>query len=189
MNHPETMQRTIHKARWWRSMTSGTSISWLQWATSWNTLKRKTLLNFPNVKEATHSGQSGTNSFELIYKHAPILKRDTATDSSPQQLESYVLLAKGHRHTSDTSMPLHIDQFEVILGYMPDCAERIDWFLPTVTEEIYASAKAMCLSQKIQGTLEWGDMVLLFNHTCLARYLHFQISEKLQTGKKLSQSS
>jgi hypothetical protein len=89
-------------------------------------------------------------------------------NSSPQQLESYILLAKGHRHISGTSMPLHIDQYEAILGYMPDCGkmptntERIDWFLPTVTEEIYASAKAMCLTQKIQGTLQWGDMVLLF---------------------------
>ena len=115
-------------------------------------------------------------------------------NSSPQQLESYILLAKGHRHTSGTSMPLHIDQYEAILGYMPDCGkiptntERIDWFLPTVTEEIYASAKAMCLTQKIQGTLEWGDMVLLFNHTCFARYPHFQIAE-LQTGKKLTQNS
>jgi hypothetical protein len=115
-------------------------------------------------------------------------------NSSPQQLESYILLAKGHRHTSGTSMPLRIDQFKAILGYMPDCGkiptntERIDWFLPTVTEEIYASAKAMCLTQKIQGTLEWGDMVLLFNHTCFARYPHFQIAE-LQTGKKLSQNS
>ncbi len=71
-------------------------------------------------------------------------------------------------------MPLHIDQYEAILGYMPDCGkiptniERIDWFLPTVTEEIYDSTKAMCLTQKIQGTL-----VLLFNHTCFARYSHF----------------
>ena len=110
-------------------------------------------------------------------------------NSSPQQLESYILLAKGHRHTSGTSMPLHIDQFEAILGYMPDCGkiptnpERIDWFLPTVSEDIYASAKAMCLTQKIQGTLEWGDMVLLFNHTCFGRYPHFQIAE-LQTGTK-----
>ncbi len=87
-------------------------------------------------------------------------------NSSPQQLESYIILAKGHRHTSGTSMPLHIDQYEAILGYMPDCGkiptitERIDCFLPTVTEDIYASAKAMCLTQKIQGTLEWGDMVI-----------------------------
>ena len=115
-------------------------------------------------------------------------------NSSPQQLESYILLAKGHRHTSGTSMPLHIDQFEAILGYMPDCGkiptntERIDWFLPTVSEDIYASAKAMCLTQKIQGTLEWGDMVLLFNHTCFGRNPHFQIAE-LQTGKKHTQNS
>jgi hypothetical protein len=111
-------------------------------------------------------------------------------NSSPQQLESYILLAKNHRHTSGTSMPLHIDQYEAILGYMPDCGkiptntERIDWFIPTVTEDIYASAKAMCLTQKIQGTLEWGSMVLLFNHTCFARYPHFQIAE-LQTGNSL----
>jgi len=111
-------------------------------------------------------------------------------NSSPQQLESYILLAKNHRHTSGTSMPLHIDQYEAILGYMPDCGkiptntERIDWFLPTVTEDIYASAKAMCLTQKIQGTLDWGSMVLLFNHTCFARYPHFQIAE-LQTGNSL----
>ncbi len=109
-------------------------------------------------------------------------------------MESYILLAKGHRHTSGRSMPLHIDQFEAILGYMPDCGkiptntERIDWFLPTVSEDIYASAKAMCLTQKIQGTLEWGDMVLLFNHTCFGRYPHFQIAE-LQTGRKHTQNS
>ena len=65
-------------------------------------------------------------------------------------------------------MPLHIDQYEAILGYMPDCGtistntERIDWFIPTVLEDIYASAKAMSLTQKIQGALEWGNMVLLF---------------------------
>jgi hypothetical protein len=51
--------------------------------------------------------------------------------------------------------------YDAILGYMPDCGkiptntERIDWFIPTVSEDIYASAKAMCLTQKIQGTLEW----------------------------------
>jgi hypothetical protein len=42
----------------------------------------------------------------------------------------------------------------------------------------------MCLTQKMQGTLEWGSMVLLFNHTCFARYPHFQIAE-LQTGNSL----
>jgi hypothetical protein len=73
-------------------------------------------------------------------------------NSSPQQLVSYILLAKGYRRTSGTSMSLHIDHFEAILGYMPDCGkistntERIDWFLPTVSEDIYASAKAMCLT-------------------------------------------
>jgi hypothetical protein len=95
-------------------------------------------------------------------------------------------------------MFLHIDQFEAILGYMPDCGkiptntERIDWFfLPTVTGSSYPQSlrKSMCLIQKIQGTLEWGDnMVLLFNHTCFARYPHFRIAE-LQTAKKLSQNS
>jgi hypothetical protein len=76
---------------------------------------------------------------------------------------------------------------------MPDCGkiptntERIDWFLPTVTEEIYASAKAMSNS-KDTGDTRMGDMVLLFNYTYFARYPHFQIAE-LQTGKKLSQNS
>ncbi len=80
-------------------------------------------------------------------------------------------------------MPQHIDQFETILGFMPDCGyiltstEKIDWFMLTVSETTYDSVRAICLAQKIQGTLVWSEMVLLFNHTCFAKYPHFQLAE------------
>ena len=57
-------------------------------------------------------------------------------NSSPQQLESYILLAKNHRHTSGTSMPLHIDQYEAILGYMPDCGK-----IPTTRNALTGSSQ------------------------------------------------
>jgi hypothetical protein len=60
---------------------------------------------------------------------------------SPQLLESYKKLAKElRRHVSGTSMPAHVDQFEAILSYMPECgyvltsSDRFEWFLPSVTE-------------------------------------------------------
>jgi len=113
---------------------------------------------------------------------------------SPQQLESYKKLAREHRHVSGTSMPQHIDQFETILGFMPDCGyiptstEKIDWFMPTVSENTYDSVRAICLAQKIQGTLVWSEMVLLFNHTCFAKYPHFQLAE-LKHNKVSNNSS
>jgi hypothetical protein len=113
---------------------------------------------------------------------------------SPQQLESYKKLAREHRHVSGTSMPQHIDQFETILGFMPDCGyiptstEKIDWFMPTVSETTYESVRAICLAQKIQGTLVWSEMVLLFNHTCFAKYPHFQLAE-LKPHKVTNNSS
>ena len=117
--------------------------------------------------------------------------RDRYNKRSPQQLESYKKLAKEHRHVSGTSMPAHIDQFETILSYMPECgyiptaADRFEWFLPSVTEAIYASAKTHCLTEQINGTLEWGNMVHLFNHTCYQQYPHF-LTADLQS-KKLTQ--
>ncbi len=49
--------------------------------------------------------------------------------------------------------------------------------MPTVSETTYDSVRAICLAQKIQGTLVWSEMVLLFNHTCFAKYPHFQLAE------------
>jgi hypothetical protein len=98
---------------------------------------------------------------------------------SPQLLESYKKLAKEIRHVSGTSMPAHVDQFEAILSYMPECgyvptsSDRFEWFLPSVTEGIYASAKTLSFTQQINGTLEWGNLVHLFNHTCYQQYPHF----------------
>ncbi len=91
-------------------------------------------------------------------------------------------------------MPVHIDQFEAILSYMPECgyiptaSDRFEWFLPSVTETIYASAKTHCLTEQISGTLEWGNMVHLFNHTCYQQYTHFLTAE-LQDKKKLTQNA
>ena len=119
--------------------------------------------------------------------------KDRYNKRSPQQLESYKKLAKEHRHVSGTSMPAHIDQFETILSYMPECgyiptaADRFEWFLPSVTEAIYASAKTHCLTEQINGTLEWGNMVHLFNHTCYQQYPHF-LTADLQS-KKLTQNT
>jgi hypothetical protein len=68
-------------------------------------------------------------------------------------------------------MPAHVDLFEAILSYTPECgyvptsSDRFEWFLPSVTEGIYASAKTLSLTQQINGTLEWGNIVHLFNHT------------------------
>ena len=90
-------------------------------------------------------------------------------------------------------MPVHIDQFETILSYMPECgymptaSDRFEWFLPSVTETIYASAKTHCLTEQINGTLDWGNMVHLFNHTCFQQYPHFLTAE--MADKKLTQNS
>jgi hypothetical protein len=61
---------------------------------------------------------------ELDGHGAGIHLKKRYNNSSPQLLESYIIiLAKGHRHTSGTSMPLRIVQYEAILGYMPDCGK------------------------------------------------------------------
>jgi hypothetical protein len=62
-------------------------------------------------------------------------------------------------------------------GYIPTSTEKIDWFMPTVSETTYDSVRAICLAQKIQGTIVWSEMVLLFNHTCFEKYPHFQLAE------------
>ena len=114
---------------------------------------------------------------------------------SPQLLESYKKLAKELRHVSGTSMPTHVDQFEAILSYMPECgyvptsSDRFEWFLPSVTEGIYASAKTLSLTQQINGTLEWGNLVHLFNHTCYQQYPHFQVAELQMNKSKLTQNA
>ncbi len=59
-----------------------------------------------------------------------------------------------------TDMYQALQCFETILSYMPECgyiptaADRFEWFLPSVTEAIYASAKTHCLTEQINGTLE-----------------------------------
>jgi hypothetical protein len=75
-------------------------------------------------------------------------------------------------------------------GYVPTSSDRFEWFLPSVTEVIYASAKTLSLTQKINGTLEWGNLVHLFNYTCYQQYPHFQVAELQSHNKsKLSQNS
>jgi hypothetical protein len=75
-------------------------------------------------------------------------------------------------------------------GYVPTSSDRFEWFLPSVTESIYASAKTLSLTQQINGTLEWGNLVHLFNHTCYQQYPHFQVAELQSYNKsKLSQNS
>ena len=92
-------------------------------------------------------------------------------------------------------MPAHVDQFEAILSYMPECgyvptsSDRFEWFLPSVTEGIYASAKTLSLTQQINGTLEWGNLVHLFNHTCYQQYSHFQVAELQMNKTKLTQNA
>ncbi len=105
----------------------------------------------------------------------------------------YKKLIKELRHTSGTSMPLHVDRFETIIGHMPGCGyiptatERVDWFLPSVGEATYAAAKAHCHAKKLTGGLDYSDMIKLYNHTCFEKYPHFQLAE-LQTSN-LSQNS
>jgi hypothetical protein len=112
---------------------------------------------------------------------------------STQKLESYKKLIKELRHTAGTSMPVHVDRFETIIGHMPGCGyipttlERVDWFLPSVAEPTYAAAKAHCQAKKLTGGLEYVDMIKLYNHTCFEKYPHFQLAE-LQNSK-LSQNS
>ena len=112
---------------------------------------------------------------------------------SQQKLESYKKLIKELRHTSGTSMPLHVDRFETIIGHMPGCGyiptttEKVDWFLPSVAENTYAAAKAHCQAKKLTGGLEYSDMVKLYNHTCFEKYPHFQLAE-LQSSN-LSQNT
>ena len=112
---------------------------------------------------------------------------------STQKLKSYKKLTKELRHTSGTSMPVHIDRFETIIGHMPGCGyiptttEKVDWFLPSVGEALYAAAKAHCQAKKLAGGLEYADMIKLYNYTCFEKYPHFQLAE-LQSSS-LSQSS
>ena len=112
---------------------------------------------------------------------------------STQKLESYKKLIKERRHTSGTSMPLHVDRFETIIGHMPGCGyiptttEKVDWFLPSVAEATYAAAKAHCQGKKLTGGLEYADMVKLYNHTCFEKYPHFQLAELHSSN--LSQNS
>ena len=111
---------------------------------------------------------------------------------STQKLESYKKLIKGLRHTSGTSMPLHVDRFETIIGHMPDCGfiptntEKVDWFLLSVAESTYAAAKAHCQAKKLTGGLDYSDMIKLYNHTCFEKYPHFQLAE-LQKLQPLSE--
>ena len=49
---------------------------------------------------------------------------------STQKLESYKKFIKELRHTSGTSMPIHVDRFETIIGHMPGCG-----YIPTTTEK------------------------------------------------------
>jgi hypothetical protein len=112
---------------------------------------------------------------------------------STQKLESYKKLIKELRHTSGTSMPIHVDRFETIIGHMPGCGyiptttEKVDWFLPSVGEATYAAAKAHCQAKKLTGGLEYADMVKLYNHTCFEKYPHFQLAELHSSN--LSQNS
>ena len=91
-------------------------------------------------------------------------------------------------------MASHIDLFEGILSHMPEHnyfptdTEKIDWFLATIHESIYDSAKSNCMTQKISGTLQYGNMLQLFLHTCFARYPHFQIAD-IQSSKFKQNSS
>ena len=112
-----------------------------------------------------------------------------------QKLESYKKLIKDLRHTSGTSMPLHVDRFETIIGHMPGCGyiptttERVEWFLPSVSEQTYAAAKAHCQAKKLTGGLEYSDMIKLYNHTCFEKYPHFQLAELQNSKYNLSQNS
>ena len=72
-------------------------------------------------------------------------------------------------------------------GYIPTDMERIDWFLPSVAEATYAAAKAHCQAKKLTEGLNYPDMIKLYNHTCFAKYPHFQLAE-LQNSN-LSQNS
>ena len=102
---------------------------------------------------------------------------------STQKLDSYKKLVKELRHTSGTSMPIHVDRFETIIGHMPGCGyiptntERVNWFLPSVGEALYAAAKAHCQAKKLTGGLEYADMIKLYNHTCFEKYPNFQLAE------------
>jgi hypothetical protein len=125
-----------------------------------------------------------------------VLARHSKKDTTNNPLNNLRVTKNLQNHTgiSQTSMPVHIDQFEAILSYMPECgyiptaSDRFEWFLPSVTETIYASAKTHCLTEQISGTLEWGNMVHLFNHTCYQQYTHFLTAE-LQDKKKLTQNA
>ena len=72
-------------------------------------------------------------------------------------------------------------------GYIPTTTEKVDWFLPSVGEGLYAAAKAHCQAQKLTGGLAYADMIKLYNHTCFEKYPHFQLAE-LQSSS-LSQNS
>ena len=76
----------------------------------------------------------------------------------------------------------HIDLFEKICGQIASSGskpaieeEKLDWFLEGVHEDTYASIKAHCNSRKIQGTLQFSQMIKLYALTCFAKYPQFQL--------------
>jgi hypothetical protein len=79
-------------------------------------------------------------------------------------------------------MSNHIDLFEKICGQIASSGkpateeETLDWFLEGVHEDTYASIKAHCNSLKIQGTLQFSQMInKLYALTCFAKYPQFQL--------------
>ncbi len=85
------------------------------------------------------------------------------------------------RRVHGTSIVDHIDLFEKVCGYMGDCGnspndeKKIDWFLDTVSENIYEAVNTHCVLLHQEGTLTFPQMVKLYTNKCFSRYPQFHI--------------
>ncbi len=115
---------------------------------------------------------------------------------SKQRAHSLKNLIENIRHIHGTNMTRHIDKFERICGTMahnkplkpPTDEEKVDWFLPSVTEKIYDSVHASCTDKQLDGALTFARVVKLYTHRCFQKYPHFQLDD-LTNEKELSNNA
>ena len=116
---------------------------------------------------------------------------------SKQRAHSLKSLIENIRHIHGTNMTRHIDKFERICGMMahnnplkpPTDEEKVDWFLPSVTEKNYDSVHASCSDKQLDGTLTFARLVKLYTHRCFQKYPHFQLDDLTNDKRELSNNA
>ncbi len=67
----------------------------------------------------------------------------------------------------------------------PTDEEKVDWFLPSVTEKVYDSVHASCTDKQLDGTLTFARLVKLYTHRCFQKYPHLQLDDLTNYKKEL----